>query len=178
MPPAAHPAKEFFRSDWGGLRDGQTRAATREPVSHIRAAPARRGRPESAPSAAAVRFCSVSGTLSSLPQKGRTTAQVTSPNAGRSKCRSGRAARHFGRGEFFGRPPPEIARDARNFDLPALGEVTFPLIASETVHIFQPECMAAIPPDRLRYFTCENPDLAIIFANAVCERNRRMLSAR
>src|SRR5580698_9710214 len=42
----------------------------------------------------------------------------------------------------------------------------------------QAECMAAMPPDRLRTLTCSRPASAIIWANFACGGKRRMLSAR
>ena len=45
-------------------------------------------------------------------------------------------------------------------------------------HAFQPECIAAMPPERLRCFTCAKPAFSIIFANVACGGKRRMLSAR
>ena len=42
----------------------------------------------------------------------------------------------------------------------------------------QAECMAAMPPERLRTFTCSRPASAIIWANFACGGKRRMLSAR
>src|SRR5579871_1508455 len=53
--------------------------------------------------------------------------KITSPNAGRSKCREASAARHFGWGDCRNCIPPtrNCSHFARNFDLPALGEVIF-----------------------------------------------------
>ena len=49
---------------------------------------------------------------------------------------------------------------------------------TEHFYTFQPECMAAIPPDRLRYFTWSKPASPIAFAKTFCDGNRLMLSAR
>ena len=45
-------------------------------------------------------------------------------------------------------------------------------------HIFQAECMAAMPPVRLRTFTRESPAASIILANFAWGGKRRMLSTR
>ena len=50
--------------------------------------------------------------------------------------------------------------------------------AQQPHHSRQAECMAAMPPDRLRTFTCPRPASEIIWANFAWGGKRRMLSAR
>ena len=54
-----------------------------------------------------------------------------------------------------------------------------PQIGKRLKHqIRQAECMAAMPPVKLRTFTRDNPAFSIIVANGFCAGKRRMLSAR
>src|SRR5262249_25238099 len=116
-------------------------------------------------------------------------ARAQLPERDRQALALAQAAHHLGR-----RPDPAgDAQEGREAHDIAQGEERIvpgqgpadpdkrPQMTQRAKHVGQsrqPECIAAMPPERLRYFTWSKPTARMRSASSSCGGKRRMLSAR